>query len=99
MGFSRRSLWTSSSTYKSDWVANLPIRPSNGIAYLLIFLGACGLALALLIGNGSNATGFAILVAAVSILFLLLIGRTKYNHHRELEEMEDAAIVIRCYRS
>lgn len=27
------------------------------------------------------------------------IGRTKYNHHRELEEMEDAAIVIRCYRS
>jgi hypothetical protein len=53
-------------------VASLPTRPSNGIAYLLIFLGVCGLLLALAVGsNNSNSTGFAIFIAVVSILFLL----------------------------
>jgi hypothetical protein len=73
VGASRRSLWTSTSTYRSDLVASLPTRPSNGTAYLLIFLGVCGLLLVLAVGsNGSNSTGFAIFIAVVSILFLLV---------------------------
>ena len=67
--FPRRSLWTSTSSYKSDLVANLPKRPSNVMAYLFIFAGVCGLLLALFVGaNGTNAGGFAILCLALSIL-------------------------------
>jgi hypothetical protein len=72
VGLSRRSLWTSTSTYKSDLVANLPGRPSNGGAYLCIFLGGCGLLFALLVGsNGKDATAFTIFVVIVSALLLL----------------------------
>ncbi len=41
-GVSRRSMWGSSSTYKSDLVSSLPQRPSNAGAYLLMFLGVGG---------------------------------------------------------
>src|ERR1022692_4514308 len=42
VGISRRSLWGSSSTYKSDLVSSPPQRPSNGAAYLWILLGVFG---------------------------------------------------------
>jgi ribosomal protein S27AE len=71
VGLSRRSIWSSSSTYKSDLVSSLPHRPSNAGAYLLMFLGAFGLLFALLIGSADkNTTGFAVLVGIVAFLFL-----------------------------
>lgn len=72
VGFSRRSLWTSTSTYKSDLVASLPDRPSNAGAYLCIFLGVCGLLFALFVAtNANDASWFALLVGIVSLLFLV----------------------------
>jgi hypothetical protein len=72
VGISRRSLWSSVSTYKSDLVSSLPQRPSNGGSYLCIFLGVCGFLLALFIGsNEKGAEGFAVAVGVVSVLFLL----------------------------
>jgi len=72
VGISRRSVWSSTSTYKSDLVSSLPERPSNGGAYLCIFLGVCGLLFALFVGsNEKGLEGFAIVVGVVSILFLL----------------------------
>ena len=72
VGISRRSMWGSSSTYKSDLVSSLPQRPSNAAAYLLMFLGVCGLLFALLVGSaGKNATGFALATGIVALLFLL----------------------------
>lgn len=72
IGISRRSLWSSSSTYKSDLVSGLPQRPSNAVAYLLMLLGVGGLAFALMIGSADkNATGFAIFVGVVGCVFLL----------------------------
>ena len=71
IGVSRRSLWGSSSTYKSDLVSSLPQRPSNAGAHLLLFLGAGGLLFALLVGSADkNATGFAAVIAIVALLLL-----------------------------
>jgi hypothetical protein len=71
VGISRRSVWGSSSTYKSDLVSGLPQRPSNAGAYLLMFLGVGGLLFAFLIGSADkNATGFAVLVGFVALLFI-----------------------------
>jgi hypothetical protein len=83
VGFSRRSLWTSSSTYKSDLVSSLPQRPSNGTAHLLIFMGVCGLLLALFVGaNERNAVVFTMFISAVSVLLLLGgIGAKKPDHY------------------
>jgi hypothetical protein len=72
VGFSRRSLWTSTNTDKSELVSSLPTCPSNNTSYSLIFLGVCGLILASFVGSGSNATGFTVFIAVVSILFLLI---------------------------
>jgi hypothetical protein len=53
-------------------VSSLPQRPSNGGAYLCIFLGACGLLFALFIGsNEKGLEGFAVAVGVVSLIFLL----------------------------
>ena len=72
IGISKRSMWSSTSTYKSDLVSSLPERPSNGGAYLCIFLGVCGLLLALYIAsNAKGAEGFAAVVGVVSLMFLL----------------------------
>lgn len=72
VGFSRRNLWTSTSTYKSDLVRSLPSRPSNAAAYGLIFAGGCGLLLALMLGSGdSHAIGIVVFFAVASILLLL----------------------------
>src|SRR5438552_1393155 len=72
VGFSRRSIWSSTSTYKSDLVSGLPQRPSNAGAYLLMFVGMGGLLFALLIGSeDKNATGFAVVIGIVALLFLL----------------------------
>ena len=72
VGISRRSMWGSTSTYKSDLVSSLPQRPSNVGAYLLMSLGVCGLALALFVGsNEKGAEGFALAVGVISLLFLL----------------------------
>ncbi len=72
VGISKRSMWGSSSTYKSDLVSSLPQRPSNAGAYLLMVLGVCGLLFALLIGSADkNATGFAVAIGAVALLLLL----------------------------
>jgi hypothetical protein len=49
VGISRRSAWTSSSTYKSDLVSSLPQRPSNAGPYFLVLLGVAGLLFAFLI--------------------------------------------------
>ncbi len=72
IGISRRSIWGSASTYKSDLVSSLPQRPSNVGAYLLMFLGVCGILLALFVGaNEKGAEGFAATVGVFSILLLL----------------------------
>src|ERR1700733_2790881 len=69
---SRRSMWGSTSTYKSDFVASLPDRPSNGGAYLCIFLGACGLLFALFVfSQVKGADGFAGIIGFVAFLFLV----------------------------
>lgn len=74
VGFSRRSFWSSTSTYKSDLVSSLPDRPSNGGAYLCMVLGVCGLLFAWFVGaNGKGLEGFAIAVGVVSA-FLLTSG-------------------------
>jgi predicted membrane metal-binding protein len=71
VGVSRRSAWWSSSTYKTDLVASLPDRPSNGGAYLLIFLGVCGLLFAFFIGANEKDLGtFVIVVGVVSALLV-----------------------------
>lgn len=71
IGLSRRSLWGSTSTYKSDLVSGLPERPSNAGSYLLILLGVGGLLFAFLIGSADkNATGFVALIGLVALLFL-----------------------------
>ena len=73
VGISRRSMWGSTSTFKSDLVSSLPQRPSNGGAYLCIFLGVCGLLFALFVGsNEKGAEGFAMAIGVVSLLFLLV---------------------------
>jgi hypothetical protein len=64
-------MWGSTSTYKSDLVSSLPQRPSNAGAYLLMFLGVGGLLFALLIGSADkNATGFAVVIGLVALLFI-----------------------------
>ena len=74
VGFSRRSLWSSTSTYKSDLVSSLPDRPSNGGAYLCMVLGVCGLLFAWFVAaNGKGLEGFAVVVGSIS-LFLLVGG-------------------------
>jgi hypothetical protein len=71
VGFSRRSIWTNRSTYKSDFVSSLSTRPSNAGSYLLIFLGACGLLFAWFVAtNIKDVEGFAAMVALVGILFV-----------------------------
>jgi len=70
VGVSRRAVWGSSSTYKSDLVSGLPQRPSNAGPYLLMFLGVGGLLFALLIGSADkNAIGAAAVIAIVALLF------------------------------
>jgi len=72
VGVSRRSLWSSSSTYKTDLVSSLPQRPSNGGAYLLVFLGICGLLFAAVVGsNAKDAQGFAAVIGIIALLFLV----------------------------
>lgn len=72
VGISRRSMWGSTSTYKSDLISGLPQRPSNGGAYFLMFLGGCGLLLALFIAsNEKGAEGFAVAVGVISLLLLV----------------------------
>ena len=72
IGFSRRSLWSSTSTYKSDLVSNLPQRPSNVGAYFLLFIGVGGFLFALLIVSADkNAGGFAAFVGFIALLFVL----------------------------
>src|SRR5689334_9891004 len=76
IGLSRRSLWSSTSVYQSDLIASLPQRPSNGGAYLCIFLSICGLLFAVLVGlSAKGAEGFSLLVGLGS--FLLLLGRLR----------------------
>jgi len=71
MGLSLRSMWGSGSTYKSDLVKSLPQRPSNAVSYLLIFFGVVGLLVAFLVVSADkNATGFAVAVGLVALLFL-----------------------------
>ena len=71
LGLSTRSLWSSQSTYKSDFVSQLPERPSNRGAYLLIFLGAFGLWMAWQIGTSGQNAGLATVLGLISALFLL----------------------------
>jgi predicted nucleic-acid-binding Zn-ribbon protein len=72
IGFSRRSLWSSTSTYKSDLVSSLPQRPSNIGAYFLISIGVCGFLFALLVVSvEKNAGGFAAFVGFIALLFVL----------------------------
>jgi ribosomal protein S27AE len=72
VGISRRSMWGSTSTYKSDLVSSLPQRPSNGGAYLCMFLGICGLLFAVFVGsNTKGAKGFAIGIGTLGLLFLV----------------------------
>lgn len=53
-------MWGSSSTYKSDFVSSLPSRPSNGGAYVCIFLGVCGMVFAVFVlAEVKGAEGFA----------------------------------------
>lgn len=73
VGMSRRSVWGSTSTYKSDLVSGLPQRPTNAGSYLCMFLGVCGVLLAIFIAfNDKSAHGFALVVGALG--FLLLLG-------------------------
>jgi hypothetical protein len=72
IGISRRSLWSSTSTYKSDLISGLPQRPSNAGSYLCMFFGVCGLLFALFAGsNDKSLVGFAVAVGIVSLLLLL----------------------------
>jgi hypothetical protein len=73
VGFFGGSVWSSTSTYKSDLVSSLPARPSNSAAYLLIVLGVCGLLVALMIGSNDDksAHGLAIGIGLLSSLFVL----------------------------
>jgi ribosomal protein S27AE len=83
VGISRRSVWGSSSTYKSDLVSSLPQRPSNAGAYVLVFLGVCGLLFALFVGSSDkNATGIAVGIGVISVVFLVAgIGAKKSPEH------------------
>ena len=99
VGVSRRSLWTSSSTYKSDLVASLPQRPSNAGAYLLIFLGVCGLLLTLVVMNNPNQSGVTIFLAVVSILLLLAgyFAKTPANQlSQQQESWDNKWLCARC---
>jgi len=60
-------------------VSSLPQRPSNIGAYLLMFVGLCGLLFALLVGStDKNATGIAVGIGVISVVFLLAgIGAKK----------------------
>ena len=89
VGLSRRSMWTSQSTYKSDFVSALPTRPSNAGSYLLIFLGACGLLFALVSTTVKDAAGFATVAALVSIVVILL-GFAGRKSQEELTESQNA---------
>src|SRR5215472_13073129 len=72
IGFSRRSLWSSTSTYKSDLVSSLPQRPSNVGAYFLMFIGVGGFLFALLIVSvDKHSGGFAAFVGLIALLFVL----------------------------
>lgn len=72
VGVSRRSVWGSQSTYKSDFVSSLPARPSNAGAYTLVFLGVCGLLFAWFIAVNDNSAGvFAAVIAGVGLLLLV----------------------------
>lgn len=74
IGVSRRSIWSSTSTYKSDFVSSLPDRPSNAGAYLCIFLGVCALLFAWFVfSQARDAGGFVAVVGFVGIV-LLLVG-------------------------
>lgn len=100
VGLSRRSFWASTSTYKSDLVAGLPQRPSNATAYLCIFLGVCGLLLALFVGTSDpKAVGFTVLVAVVSLLFLLVGFGTRKPADQVADEQaawENTWLCARC---
>jgi hypothetical protein len=71
VGLSRRSIWGSSSTYKSDFVSSLPERPSNAGAYISILLGVCGLLFAILVGSGDNQGGVTAAIVVISVLFIV----------------------------
>jgi transcription elongation factor Elf1 len=72
IGVSRRSIWGSASTYRSDLVAGLPERPSNTTAYVLMLLGSCGLLFAVFVGNDAKGSqGFAFIIGTLGLLCLL----------------------------
>jgi ribosomal protein S27AE len=100
VGVSKRSFWTSTSSYKSDLVAGLPQRPSNGMAHLLIFIGACGLLFALFVGvNGKNAGGLTVFCVVLSALFLLIGFGIKKSTHvltNEQEAWDNRWLCARC---
>jgi hypothetical protein len=82
-------------SYKSDLVSSLPQRPSNAGAHPPMFLGVCGLLFALLVGSGDkNATGIAVGIGVISVVFLLAGTGTKKSP--ELVKWADR---IRTYRS
>jgi hypothetical protein len=72
VGLSRRSVWSSISTYRSDLVSTLPARPSNVVAYLCIFLGVCGLLLAVFVGTDVQEKGLTVVIGTVGVLFLVV---------------------------
>ncbi len=71
VGLSRRSIWTSNSTYKSDFVSSLPERPSNAGAYVAIFIGVCGFLFALLVGSDDKQGGVTAVIVIISVLLVV----------------------------
>ena len=69
VGVSRRSVWTSGSTYRSDFVASLPSRPTNTWAYLFMVAGAVGIFFAA--GNSDGRTVFACVGIALVLIGLV----------------------------
>ena len=69
VGASSRSAWTSGSTYRSDFVASLPSRPTNMSAYVFMVAGAFGIFLA--VANAEGRTVFACVGIALVLIGLV----------------------------
>lgn|SRR5437667_9012845 len=69
VGLSRRSVWTSTSKYTSDFVSSLPFYPSNFSAYALIGAGLFALLIALVANDPETRT-----VCLVLGLLVLALG-------------------------
>lgn len=68
VGISRRGLWTSGSTYRSDFVSSLPAYPTNYGAYLCLAVGSF---LAFLGYNTLNVPGAAVVFFVLGGLLIL----------------------------